>query len=103
MITKITADGSEVLSHQWQFSLETYGPLTRPPIVAGDRLVCFTDSLVFALDIYTGADVTAEGGFPHYLTVGDDPPLPTYGRGTLYFVEAGELVARQLSDGRIPT
>lgn len=102
MITKITAQGSETLSYQWQFSLETYGGLTRPPIVAGDRLVCFTDSLVFALDIYTGDEVNTEGGFPHYLNVSDDPPLPTHSRGTLYFVEAGELVARQLSDGLIP-
>ena len=102
MITKITAEGSKVLSHQWQFSLEMYGVLTRPPIVAGDRLVCFTDSLVFALDIYTGAEVSTEGGFPHYLNVSDDPPLPNHSRGTLYYVEAGELVARQLSDGSMP-
>jgi outer membrane protein assembly factor BamB len=104
MITKITAEGSQILDDdKWQFSLDAYGALSRPPIVAGDRLVCFTDSLVFALDIYTGEEVTGESGFPHYLSVSDDPPLPTHSRGTLYFIESSELVARQLCDGTVPT
>lgn len=106
MITKINAEGTELLDHQWQFNyLDTYGgQLTRPPIVAGDRLVCFTESLVFALDIYTGEVVDFEDGFPHNLDLSDDPPLPTYSRGTLYYVEGspGQLVARQLADGRKP-
>ncbi len=102
MITKITAHGSDTLAHQWQFSLQDYGTLARPPIVAGDRLICFTDSQVFALDIYTGEAVIAEDGFPRQLGISDDPALPTHSRGTLYYVESGELRAVQLADGKPP-
>src|SRR5829696_6472845 len=105
MITKITDRGSESLPYKWQFSLADsgYGKLPYAPLVAGDRLICFTGSQVFALDIYTGVEVRVDNGFPHDLDYSDDPSLPTHSRGTLYFQEGGALVARQLSDGKAPT
>ena len=111
MITKITDRGSESLPHKWEFSLAERGcgTLAYPPLVAGDRLICFTGSQVLALDIYTGDEIKAENGFPHDLNYSDDPSLPTFSRGTLYFQEGSDtgdgdvLVARQLSDGRVPT
>ena len=105
MNKKLTASGSQSLLPAWQFSLNTtYDPLTRPPIVAGDRLVCVSKSAVFALNIYTGEEFNVEDGFPVFLQPSRDatPPL-THSRGILYFMDGGELVARQLSDGKIPT
>ena len=75
-----------ILPHQWQFSLqERAGKLERPPILAGDRLICFTDTDIFALDIYTGEEVKAEDGFPRTLGISEDPPLPAHSRGTFYY------------------
>lgn len=101
MITKITPLGSEVLPHQWEFSLESSGKgtLARPPFLAGDRLVCFTDTAVFALDVYTGEEVSVEEGFPRPI-VSDDPALPAQRRGTFYYIEDSQLIAVQLSDGK---
>lgn len=105
MLKKLTSSGSQTLTHDWEFASDvTRGQLTVPPLVAGDRLVCVTRSAVFALDLYTGEEVTAEEGFPYFLRPSFDPTaLLTHSRGILYFLDAGELLARQLSDGKVPT
>src|SRR6185369_2852432 len=72
------------------------------PFLAGDRLVCFTETDVFALDVYTGEEVRVEGGFPRPI-VSDDPALPAQRRGTFYLIENGNLIAVQLSDGKPAT
>ena len=105
MNKKLTATGSQSLPFAWQFPLTTtHGQCTQPPLVAGDRLVCVTSSSVFAVDIYTGEEVKADNGFPFNLNPSMDatPPL-THSRGILYFMDNRELLARQLSDGRVPT
>jgi len=107
MNKKLTSSGSQTLSPTWQFPLTTtYKDFTQPPIVAGDRLVCATSSTIYALDLYTGEEIKEkdEKGFPIFLKPAFDatPPL-THSRGILYFMDDDELVARQLSDGKIPT
>ena len=105
MIKKLTSSGSQSLLPAWEFTLPTtYGLLNQPPIVAGDRLVGVTSSAVFAVNIYTGEEVTGgDEGFPRFLQPAFDatPPL-THSRGLVYFMDDGELMARQLSDGKIP-
>jgi outer membrane protein assembly factor BamB len=106
MNKKLTSSGSQTLPPTWQFPLSTtYKDFTQPPIVAGDRLVCATNSTIYALDLYTGEEIKAknEQGFPIFLKPAFDatPPL-THSRGILYFMDDDELVARQLSDGKIP-
>src|SRR5690349_184203 len=104
MNRKLTSAGSQSLPFAWEF-LETtaYGQLTERPLVAGDRLLCVTKSALYALDLYTGAEIKAEGGFPYFLRPSFDatPPL-THSRGLVYFMDAGELLALQLSDGQPP-
>jgi outer membrane protein assembly factor BamB len=104
MNKKLTSSGSQSLPFAWETSLTTQGTLTAPPLIAGDRLVCVTSSKIFALDLYSGEEVTSEGGFPRFLRPSFDatPPL-THSRGLVYFVDAGELIALQLSDGQVPT
>ncbi|HEX5876616.1 MAG TPA: LamG-like jellyroll fold domain-containing protein, partial [Pyrinomonadaceae bacterium] len=102
MITKLTASGPQSLPFTWEYTLQTgYGALTAAPLVAGDRLICTTAGFVFALDLYTGQEIKG-GGFPYKLKPSMKPPLTTHSRGTLYISNAGELVARQLSDGKEP-
>src|SRR5687768_7734922 len=105
MNTKLTASGSQKLPIEWEYSEMTRGSLTKPPLLAGDRLICVSDKAVFALDIYTGQEIVGEnGGFPHQLAGSfDEPPPPTHCRGSVYFMDGGKLIARQLSDGNIPT
>lgn len=105
MNKKLTSSGSQTLNRAWEFAADVIrGQFTVPPMVAGDRLVCVTKSAIFALNLYTGEEVIGEEGFPYFLRPSFDPtPLLTHSRGILYFVDAGELVARQLSDGRVPT
>jgi len=103
MNTKLTSAGSQGLPFTWEFSETNYGALTQPPLVAGDRLVCVTKSNVFALDLYSGDEISSEGAFPYFLRPAFDPTPPlTHSRGLLYFVDAGELLALQLSNGQIP-
>ncbi len=100
----LTASGSQVLPHAWEYSLQTRGALTSAPLVAGDRLVCTSSTHFYALDIYTGKEIEVKDGFPCKRAVSIDPPqnLITQTRGTLYYLDGGKLVGRQLSDGKIP-
>ena len=103
MPTKLTAAGSQVLNHEWEYSLQTRGPLTSAPFVAGDRLICTTGTHIYALDIYTGKEIVAKDGFPFRRSPSLDPQaLTTHSRGTLYCLDEGKLIALQLSDGKIP-
>lgn len=101
---KLTALGRQTLPAAWEYHEMTWGSLTQPPVLAGDRLVCLSDKAVFAIDIYTGELVAnGEGRFPHRLRGSfDEPPAPTHCRGIVYFMDRNKLIARQLSDGNIP-
>ena len=105
MIKKLTSSGSQSLLPTWDLQLNpARGLLNEAPLVAGDRLVCVSSTAVFALDIYTGEEVDGgDEGFPRFLQPSFDatPPL-THSRGIVYFMDDGELMARQLSDGRVP-
>ena len=101
MITKLTASGPEALPFTWEFSLQN-DTFTTAPLVAGDRLICTTGGIVFALDLYTGQEIKG-GGFPYKLKPSFDPiPLTAHSRGTLYLYNDNSLIARQLSDGKEP-
>jgi outer membrane protein assembly factor BamB len=103
MTTKLTASGSQVLLPEWEYSLQARGALTSAPFVAGDRLICTTASLIYALDIYTGKEIVVKDGFPYRRTPSLEPKaLATHSRGTLYCLDGDKLVALQLSDGKIP-
>src|SRR5262245_3933065 len=103
MNSKLTARGSIPLDHAWTYSEETYGTLKSAPVIAGDRLICLTTGNVFALDIYSGEVVTVADdedsenpGFPYRRRASADKPVFAHSRGILYFVDGGELIARQL-------
>src|SRR5690348_3930822 len=100
MNTKLTSSGSQSLPFAWELSHRARGSLAQPPLVVGDRLVCASSSKLFALDLYTGAEVTADDGFPHSFVPSFDPtPRLTHSRGLVYFVNDNKLHAVQLSDG----
>lgn len=109
MNTKVSASGKQTLPYSWEFPelIEmSYGRLVAAPLVAGDRLICVTTSVIFALDIYTGKEVLAEEeeGFPYRFRPSDPSSArPAYSRGLLYFVDKDELMAIQLSDGKPPS
>jgi hypothetical protein len=97
--TKLGLSGSESLAYAWEHAEMSYGTLEDAPLLAGDRLVCVTASVLFALDIYTGEVV----GTPYYRRPSFSvPPPPAHGRGTAFFVDADELIALRLSDGKPP-
>lgn len=102
---KLTASGRQTIAPAWEYDEMTWGSLVQPPLLAGDRLVCLTDKALFALDIYTGKEVANEDGrFPHrFRRSFDEHPAPTHCRGIVYFMDRKKLLARQLSDGNIPT
>ena len=103
MTKLLTASGSQVLPHAWEFPLQGPGVLTSAPFVGGDRLVCTSSSRIYALDIYTGKEIVVKDGFPYKRAVSLDPKtLTTQSRGTLYCLDGGKLLALQLSDGKIP-
>src|ERR1043166_1975427 len=103
MTTIRTAAGSQILPHEWEYSLQPRGALESAPLPAGDRLVCTSSTHFYALDMYTGTEINVKDGFPCKRAVSIDPPknLLTQTRGTLYYLDGGKLVARQLSDGKI--
>ena len=104
MNTRVSASGQQTLSYSWEFLEMTYGKLVAAPFVAGDRLICVTTSVIFALDIYTGQEISEEDGFPYRFRPSDPSSArPAYSRGLLYFVDKNELIALQLSDGKPPT
>src|SRR6267143_1351102 len=91
MNTRVSASGKQTLPYSWEFPelIEmSYGRLVAAPLVAGDRLICVTTSVIFALDIYTGKEVLAEEeeGFPYRFRPSDPSSArPAYSRGLLYF------------------
>lgn len=96
---------SETLASTWTFR-GTYGALDQKLIVAGDRLIGVAGSTLFAVDMHTGrsvgtSDAAPKQMWPYNLTFGGGDPQVTAADGTVYFMNAGKLVARRVADGSL--
>src|SRR6185312_2919739 len=80
-----------------------YGALTRPLVLAGDRLIGVASSTLFAVDIYTLTEIktldeSGTRGFPHHI-MGDRGAMLAVGAGTVFVLEGGVVKAFLLTDG----
>ena len=80
-----------------------YGPLSSPLVAAGDRLIGVAGGTIFALDMYTGQEITRGSAptpsWPYTLSFTSGDPQVTAAGGTVYFMNGESLIALGLADG----
>lgn len=102
MTTLLDATGAQVLAPLWT-NQSVFGPLTAPVVVAGDKLLCVAEQVIYAIDIHTGQQVklpdnaAATWGIELDNHSGDAPHL-TATNGVVYLMDGSDLRAVRLSD-----
>ncbi len=109
---KRTTDLTETVqvTPPWKFFIP-YGSLASSPpvLLAGDRIIGVGGSKLFAVDLYTGTEISKQSdpgqGFPYTLKGGGffgggTTPYIAVAGGCVYAVDGTELIALRLADGQ---
>jgi len=98
MSTFLETSEAKVLAPAWTYP-GSYGRLSESLVVAGDKLIGVVDSIVFAVDIYTGEPASGtDGDWRYELASSSASPQIASGGGVVYLMDGKKLVALRLAD-----